>query len=403
MIVSQYFWPEGFRINEIARSLVSKGNSVDVLTGKPNYPEGRVKTGYKIWDFKKEDYHGVFVHRVPLIPRGRNNYIRLAINYLSYIIFATLFGPWILRGRKYDIIFIYGLSPLMLALPGIFLSWINKIPVVLWVQDLWPQSVTATGYVNNKYIIGVIERVVRFIYRKSDLILVQSQGFIKPVSEMSSGAPIKYYPNSVDESFVNPVNHQLEKLPGLESSFSVMFAGNIGAAQAVEVIIEAANILKRYKEIQFVIVGDGSRREWMLQQVKTLGLDNLHLPGRYPIEMMPPLMQKASVLLVTLADQEIFSATIPNKVQAYLAAGRPIIACLNGEGARIIKEADAGFAVQAEDATGLAESILKMYKMSVFDREKMGINARNYFMQHFENEKLILKLMGYFEEIRGLK
>ncbi|MDP3192349.1 glycosyltransferase family 4 protein [Rhodoferax sp.] len=399
LVVSQYFWPEGFRINEVTKSLVEKGIQVDVLTGKPNYPEGKIFEGYRIGGCLREQYCGANISRVPLIPRGKNNRIRLALNYLSFIVSGLVFGPWLKRGRKYDVIFVYGLSPLMLALPALFLGWLKKVPVVIWVQDLWPQSLSATGYVRNRFILWAVEQVVRFIYRHADLLLVQSRAFVEPVRVLASGTPIKYYPNSVDGSFAVPATGKTPDVPGLEGGFSVMFAGNIGAAQGVEVIVEAATLLKDHKDIQFVVLGDGSCRPWMLQQVKARNLKNLHLPGRFPVETMPGFMQKASALLVTLAEREIFAATVPNKVQAYMAAGRPIIACLPGEGARLVVEAKAGMGVRAEDGKALAEAVLGLYRMAESERDEMGRNGRAYFHENFDHERLVDELIEELHEV----
>lgn len=401
LIVSQYFWPEGFRINEVTKSLVEKGIQVDVLTGKPNYPEGNIFPGYRIAGCQREQYCGANISRVPLIPRGKNSGIRLAFNYLSFIVSGLVFGPWLKRGRKYDVIFVYGLSPLMLALPALFLGWLKKVPVVIWVQDLWPQSLSATGYVRIRFILWAVEQVVRFIYRHADLLLVQSRAFEAPVAALAPGKPIAYYPNSVDATFADPPSPDvaLPEVPALDEGFAVVFAGNVGAAQAVEVIVEAATLLKDVPQIRFVVFGQGSRWDWMREQVLARGLTNLHLPGRFPVNTMPGLMQKAGALLVTLADEPIFAMTVPNKVQAYMAAGRPILACLNGEGARLVAEAQAGLSVPAQDAKALAAATLRMYQMPAEDRARLGANGRRFFKAHFDHDKLVDELMAHLRAI----
>lgn len=404
LIVSQYFWPEGFRINEVVQTLLKQGHRVDVLTGKPNYPEGIIFSGYRAFGCDREDFHGARVSRVPLFPRGRSSKIGLALNYLSFVISGIVCGSALKRGRDYDVIFVYGLSPILLALPGLFLGWLKKVPVVIWVQDLWPQSLSATGYVQNRFLLWGVEKVVRFIYRNADLLLVQSRAFIEPVRRLASTTAIKYYPSSVDGSFVQPaVSAAIPDVPGLDAPFIVMFAGNIGFAQAVDVIVDAATLLKGHQDIHFIVLGDGSRREWVLEQAIQRGLVNLHLPGRFPVETMPGFMQRASVLLVTLADREIFAATVPNKVQAYMAAGRPIIACMNGEGARLVTEAGAGLAVPAEDGQGLADAVLRMYRLSASERDELAANAQAYYHQHFDHDKLVSELIEHFEELRGGK
>jgi glycosyltransferase involved in cell wall biosynthesis len=399
LVVSQYFWPEEFRINQVCKSLVEKGVQVDVLTGKPNYPEGKIFPGYKILGFQLEKYFGINISRVPLVPRGKNSRLRLTFNYLSFIISGLMFGPWLKRDKKYDVIFVYGLSPLMLAFPALFLGWLKKVPVVIWVQDLWPESLSATGYVKNRYILWVIRILVQFIYRHADQLLVQSRAFVEPVRALASGREIVYYPNSVDGSFAIPAAVKTTCISGIEGRFIVMFAGNIGVAQNVRVILEAATLLKEVNDIQFVLLGEGSCRQWLLQKVAERQLKNLHLPGRFPVETMPGFMQSASILLVTLADREIFAATVPNKIQAYMATGIPIIACLNGEGARIVSEAKAGLTVPADNASALAKAILLLYEMPESDRKKMGLNGGSYYQKHFNHEVLIDQLIEHLVHV----
>jgi glycosyltransferase involved in cell wall biosynthesis len=395
LIVSQYFWPEGFRINEIVRTLVEKGVEVDILTAKPNYPEGAFFEGYRGWGTQVGIWSGATVFRVPLFPRGARSAWRLALNYLSFVASGLFFGPWLLRKRQYDVVFAYGLSPILLAIPGIFLARLKRRKLVLWVQDLWPDSLSATGYIRHPRLLRWVERLVRWIYGHSDLILVQSRAFIAAVSALAPGKTIAYDPNSVDAAFGESPDPRviLPTVPALEIGFPVVFAGNVGAAQAVDVIVEAAELLKSHSEISFVVFGKGSRWDWMRDQVAVRGLTNLHLPGRFPVETMPGLMQKAGVLLVTLTNEPIFALTVPNKVQAYMAAGRPILAGLNGEGARIVEEAQAGISVPAEDAQALADAVLKLHGMSSEQRAVMGGNGRNYFKAHFEHDKLVEELM----------
>lgn len=397
LIVSQYFWPEGFSINEVVRSLVEKGIEVDVLTGKPNYPEGVIFSGYRAGGCQAESWSGATVYRVPLFPRGARGALRLALNYLSFVASGLLFGPWLLRKRQYDVVFVYGPSPILLAIPAVFLAWIKRRKLIVWVQDLWPESLSATGYVHNPWALRAVEWVVRWIYRHTDLLLVQSRAFEAPVAALAPGKPIAYYPNSVDATFAEQPSPDvaLPEVPALDEGFAVVFAGNVGAGQAVEVMVEAAALLKNVPQIRFVVFGHGSRWDWMREQVQSRGLSNLHLPGRFPVNTMPGLMQKAGALLVTLADEPIFSMTVPNKVQAYMAAGRPILACLNGEGASLVAEAQAGLSVPAQDAQALAAAVLRLYQMPVEDRVRLGANGRSYFKAHFDHDKLVDELMAH--------
>ena len=395
LVISQYFWPETFSINEVVHSLKARGVDVTVLTGKPNYPDGAIFKGYRAWGCQRENREGITIYRVPLFPRGKNSALGLVANYISFIFSIIFFGPWLLVKERPDSIFVYCPSPLLQALGALFLGWIKRAPVIIWVQDLWPESLSATGHIQNDFVLWIVRKIVRFIYGHADLLLVQSMAFVKPVSDLAYETPIKYHPNSADGKFAEQSDPELLNLPVLDNGFTVMFAGNIGTGQAPHVILDAATLLKENNQIKFILLGDGSRREWLQQQVDERCLANFYLLGRYPARAMPSFMQRASALLVTLADREIFAATVPNKVQAYMAAGRPIIACMNGEGARLVQEANAGLTVPAENSEALAEAILQLYEMSQAERDKLGANGRAYYRKHFDHEKLITDLMEH--------
>lgn len=397
LIVSQYFWPESFRINDLVKTLTEKGIEVDVLTGKPNYPEGRLHPGYHMSGCQVESWNGATVYRVPLIPRGSKGALRLALNYLSFIVGGLLFGPWLLRRREYDAIFVYGVSPIFQAIPALALGWLKRSPVLVWVQDLWPQSLKATGYIKNARVLAWVGWMVGRVYRHADVLLAQSRAFLPYINALAPGKAARYYPNSVDDTFGAPSTVVLPQIPSLDEGFPVVFAGNIGVGQAVEVIVDAARLLQSNAEIRFVVVGEGSRRDWMCEQVKALRLTNLHLPGRFPVETMPGLMQKAGALLVSLADEPIFAATVPNKVQAYLASGRPVVASVNGEGARVINEAGAGVTCPAGDASALAAAVLTLFQMSAAERAQLGDNGRRYFKDHFDHNMLTDQLIGHLQ------
>lgn len=399
LVVSQHFWPESFRINEVVASLADRGISIYVLTGKPNYPDGQVFPGYRSWGFQT-DHHQFPIFRVPIYPRGRKSSVRLALNYLSFVASASIFGWWVLRRVPFDVVLVYAPSPLLQALPALFLSRLRRCPLVVWVQDLWPESLEAVGHVRNGLIIGTIRKLVKFLYKRTDLILVSSQAFEMYIRKMVPTARIAYYPNSVDSMFSDPESGIRTVLSILDDGFNVVFAGNVGAAQAVSVIVAAAEKLVAYREIRLVVLGSGSELEWMRRQVKDRNLQNLHLMGRFPVESMPSLLAKASALLVTLADRPIFAATVPNKIQAYMAVGRPIIACLRGEGARIVAKAKAGITVPPGDASLLADAIVELYAAPPEVRTEMGANGRAFYQEHFDHERLISDLIGH---LSGLK
>jgi glycosyltransferase involved in cell wall biosynthesis len=398
LILSQYFWPESFRINEVATSLVAGGCEVTVLTGQPNYPGGVIFDGYSAARTGHEAFGVIDIFRVPLIPRGKGGAIGLMLNYLSFLIAASIVGPWVLRGRRFDVIFVYAISPILQAIAGVVLKRIKRAALVIWVQDLWPESLEATGFVRNRSLLRGVALVVRWIYQRADLLLVQSQAFVPRVMAMCGRTPVHYHPNPGDRlnSSAPPLANPVTKLgPG----FNVVFAGNLGTVQSLESVLDAAEMLLPYRDIRLVLVGSGSRSEWLQQQVSARSLVNVELLGRFPPEAMPAIFAQASALLVSLIRNPIMELTIPSKIQAYLAAGRPIIAALDGEGARIVRDAGAGLSCDAENARLLADSVIELQAMPTAKLNDMGESGRRYYSQHFEPESLARKLVQQFTSV----
>ncbi len=402
LIVTQYFWPEGFRINDLALGLRDKGYEVTVLTGKPNYPGGKFFSGYGFWSHDLDDYNGIRVVRVPLIPRADGSVVRLTLNYLSFVLFASLLGPLRCRGR-FGLIFVYEPSPITVGLPALLLKKLKNAPVMFWVQDLWPESLSATGAIRSAWVLALVERLVRYIYRGCDRILVQSMAFFSPIKKLSVNADkIFYFPNSAEQLY-QPVTgeNKLSATVSIPGGFRVMFAGNIGAAQDFGMILAAAEMLKTHSDIHWVLLGDGRMAKWVREQVEKRELSaTVHLLGRHPVEKMPGYFALADVMLVTLKKDPIFSMTIPAKVQSYLACARPIIAALQGEGARVVKEAGAGLTPEPEDPKALADAVLAMYGLSAAEREAMGRRGRSYFERNFDRDMLIDRLDGWMTDLK---
>lgn len=402
LIFSQYFWPETFGINALARKLRDRGVEVTVMTGKPNYPEGKVFAGHSAWGTARELYDGMEVLRLPLFPRGKQSSLRLLLNYLSFIVAGAVIGPWMLRHRSFDAVFVYAPSPLLQALPAIWLARLKRAPMALWVQDLWPESLSATGFIKNQRVLGLVAHVVRFIYRHTDRVLVPSEAFRAPILALTRGAAdIHYYPNAWVEEPVSDTPVDVEALVNhIASGFSVVFAGNLGAAQSLDTILDAAERLQDSgSQARFFLIGSGSLSSWLNDEIQRRSLRNVVLPGRFPPAAMPRLYEAASALLVSLRNEPIFAYTIPSKVQGYLAAGRPVIASLNGEGARVVTEAGAGVACAAGDAQALAEAVQVLAGMDNLSRTEMGENARRYALAHFSLDRLTNDLVGQFEEL----
>lgn len=401
LVITQYFWPEQFKINDLCYGLVERGHEVTVYTGLPNYPEGKFFKGYSLIGPYREMHGKIKIIRAPLMPRGKNKGLRLAMNYFSFCILSTLLAPFLVRG-KYDKIFIYQLSPVFAALPAVLLKYLKKAPIITWVTDLWPESLEATGVIKNKNLLSIVSRFVNFIYKYSDKIFISSQGFASKIK--AQGVPenkIMFWPQWAETFFSSSTSltdYSDERIP---TGFVVMFAGNIGSAQDFSTIVEAATLLKEKSHIQFAILGDGLMRRWAEKEVASRGLEmSFHFLGRKPIETMPYYYSKADAMLVTLTDTELFSITIPSKVQTYLASGKPIIAALNGEGAEIVREWKAGMTCQATHPKELAATIEKMSMLSKEELEQMGKNSFNCYKSEFEREKLISLLEAEFVALK---
>lgn len=405
LVVTQYFWPENFSINDLVSGLIEKGHEITVLTGIPNYPAGNFFPGYGIFRNSRQLYRGAKIIRVPLISRGKGGHLRLAFNGVSFAFFASILAPFVCRD-SYDLIFVYEPSPVTVGLPAIVLKKIKSAPIVFWVQDLWPQSVSAAGAGCPRFILSLLKKLVHFIYKACDLILVQSKAFIPCVRDSAvEEKRIVYFPNSVQD-FYQPIEpgDNLEERKKLPFGFIIMFAGNIGSSQDFDTVILAAEEIKGNKEIHWVILGDGRMRSWAQEEVRKRNLGgNFHFLGRYPAETMPRYFALADVLLVTLKDEEIFKLTIPSKIQAYLACAKPVIASLNGEGARIIEESRAGFSCPPENPKALAQLALRMYYMKKEERMEMGLSGRKYFEKNFEFNMLIEQLDGVIRNVKGEK
>lgn len=388
LICTNHFYPETFRCNDVAFELASRGYDVTVLTAIPDYPKGKYYDGYGVFRKRCETVNGVKVIRGFIIPRGNGGGIRLLLNYLSYFISSIFISIFLGLFRKFDKVMIHETSPVMIGVPAVIVKKMQKIPLFFWVLDLWPESLQAAGGVNNKRILGAFEKLTTWIYKNSDKILISSKGFEQSIVEKGNFKDkIVYFPNWADKALDDKGEY---KLPDMPSGFKVMFAGNIGEAQDFDHIMEAANYLKEQKDIHFVFVGDGRKRSWVENYRDEHQLqETVHLVGRHPVEAMPAFFAQADVMLMTLKDVSIFSLTAPAKLQAYMSAGKPILAMMNGEGPRIIKEASCGFSVPASDSRALADTILQLSQMSSSELQQLGQNGQSYQQTHFDLDKSI--------------
>ena len=396
LIVSQYFFPENFPINHVARILSENKFEVDILTGKPNYPEGEFYEGYKFFGTSNETYNkDINIFRVPIFKRSKKpSKITLTLNYLSFIFFAILLSPKILRKKKYDFVFVCCYSPLIQAIVGLFVSRYKKIPLYIWIQDLWPESISSTGFIKNKLSLMAINIIVSKIYKSSDKVFTQSISMQKHIIENYDVDPKKvlYLPNALDSEILD-IDYEGDKIPDKLvphiNKFNILFAGNIGKAQSFDTILKTAKYLKNKKNINFIILGTGSDFKKVEKAILANNLNNIHLIGHISHRFVKNFINHSDALLISLSNSQIFSKTIPSKLQLYLASSKPIIGSLNGEAASIITKSGSGYVSNAEDAEELAKNCEIISNMSKCQLQSMGNNGLNYFNKNFSDKVFI--------------
>jgi glycosyltransferase involved in cell wall biosynthesis len=391
LFVSQYFYPETFKGNELVFDFVKRGHEVTVLTAKPNYPSGRFFDGYSFFNKREEIIQGAKVIRTPIYPRKNGKGIHLILNYLSFIFFSYFTCMFRVKG-KFDVIFVQQLSPVTMALPGLWLKKRHRTPLYLWILDLWPESIMAASNVENGKIIQFIDRLVKYIYNNSDVILISSKYFEESIvgKLIDKKKEIIYFPNWAEDVFTQALQKDIS-IPDLPSGFNIMFAGNVGESQDFETILKAAELTKN-ENINWIIVGDGRKMDWVKSEIKNKNLGNIHLLGRHDIDTMPCFYSKADVMLVSLKDEPVFALTVPAKIQAYMASGKIILGALNGEGNKLINESQCGFAVSAGDYISLGEKALELKKMTAARKQEMEYNSKFYYKNNFSKVILFDKL-----------
>ena len=399
LVVTQYFWPENMRINDLVRDFSEKGHEVTVLTGWPNYPEGKVFSEYKTNPEGFKSYFGARIVRVPLVSRGKRS-ISLILNYLSFFISASTLGAVTLRKKKFDAVFVYAVSPIMAAIPAVLIGCMKRVPVYIWILDLWPETLRAVGVLRHPTMLAMVGRVVSWIYNRADYLLLQSKGFSNNVKQYCtkeiSPERLVYFPSWAEDDFSESPVKSSNLLERDDTTFTVVFAGNLGDAQDLPAVLDAAESLKDSASVRWVIVGDGRMSKWLGEQVELRGLKNVLLLGRHPLSVMPEIFACADALLVSLKTNDVFEKTVPGKVQAYLASSKPVLGMINGEAARIIEESGCGFSCPSGDAQGLAQITLRLATTDSAQRETMGQAGRSYYLSHFSKVTLLERLEVLF-------
>ena len=400
LVVSQYFWPENFRINELVAELVRRGHQVTVLTGIPNYPDGAVFPDYHKNPSRFASYKGAEVIRAPMLARGQGR-MSLFLNFLTFALGASLWGGWKLRGRAFDAIFTFEVSPITVGVPSALLRFLTGAPQAFWVLDLWPETLKAVGVLKADWMLRLVAPLVRFVYRHCDLLLAQSRSFVADIARHAPpGRRIEYFPAWADAVFQSGEVTPAPEVPLAPGVFTVVFAGNIGEAQDFPAILDAAERLRARRDIRWVIVGDGRMSDWLRSEIARRELTGAMLMvGRHPLERMPAFFAHADALLVSLKRDPVFAMTIPGKMQSYFATGLPVLAMLDGEGAGIVEEAQAGLVCAAGDGAGLAEIVERMAGLDAESRKRMGDNGRELCAREFDRDRLIDRLEGWLGEL----
>ena len=394
LVVTQYFYQENFRINQLCLDLKERGHEITILTGKPNYPMGEYYEGYSFKGKEDELWNDIPIIRVPLRARKKGS-INLMLNYLSFIYYANKKAKKL--NGNFDLIYVFEVSPITVALPAIKLKKRLCIPVIMNVQDLWPENIIAVTGITNKLIIGCVNKLVNYIYKNCDLLLATSPSFVQRIqNRLSNPEKVKYWPQ------YSVVTKEYEKTNILDSErLNIVFTGNIGEAQGIDLAIEAANILKD-EPIHWHFIGDGRKKSQLVDLSKKYHLDSIvTFHGFKPENEIPKYLACADVALLILKPDPVFEMTIPAKLQTYLSCGVPILGCVSGEGKRVILDANAGLVSDEISVSALVEVCKKFISLNNEQRNVFSENALSYGNRYFNREKLLIELENYMEVMRN--
>ncbi|MBR3342017.1 MAG: glycosyltransferase family 4 protein [Clostridiales bacterium] len=403
LLITQYFYPETFRVNDMACEWVKRGYKVTVLTGIPNYPMGKYFDGYDKKHRTREEWNGVNIIRIPLVARGNSsnkliNAAGMAANYFSFVRSGK---KWIkskeAANLNADIVFTFEVSPMTQAMIGVWYGKRYNVPTYLYVQDLWPENVETVTGIHSKLIIGPIDRMVDKIYRETGTIFTTSPSFVKAIINRKvpvENNKVHYWPQYA-EDFYRPMSSvAVDSIDEMDNSYKIAFTGNIGTAQGLDVLPKAAKMLKD-ENVKFIIVGDGRYQPDFEKQIDELGVRNKFvMVPRVPAERVPAILSNVDAGFISFNKTALWENTIPAKLQSYMACGKAIIASASGETERVITEAECGICCKIGDGNALADGIRVMMKA---DCVEMGRRARLYFEENFDKKKLMDEMDVFFE------
>lgn len=393
LVVSQYFYPENFRINDLVLELKKRNHEVTVLTGKPNYPQGEYYSGYSFKGNDNEIWNDIEIIRVPLRAR-KTGAFNLMKNYLSFVWHANKKAKKI--NKDFDIIYVFEVSPITVALPAIKLKKRLNIPVIMNVQDLWPENIIAVTGINNAFIISIVDKLVNYIYKHCDLLLCASPSFVDRITKRGiDRSKVKYWPQY---SIVSKSN--LDSNIFNNDKFNITFTGNIGEAQGIDIAIQAADKL-RNENIHWNFIGNGRSKEKMELLVKKLNLEScISFYGFIEENKIPQYLESSDAALLILKPDPIFEMTIPAKLQTYLSCGVPILGCVSGEGKKIIEDAHCGVISQEISVEALVRATRELINLDQKEIDNYKLNAYQYSLSNFNKKTLLNELENYMEELR---
>lgn len=393
LVVSQHYWPENFRITDICAGFLADGLEVDVLCGLPNYPRGEWLDGYSYTGPRRENHAGAELFRVGEIRRKNNTGARIFLNYLYYPL-AAFFNLPRLWGRRYDAVFCYNTSPVLMLLPAIVYAKLHRVPLTGYILDLWPENLYSVLPVQNKLLRGLAAGVSHWCYRRCDKLIAMSPALGERLRAIAPKRKHAVIPQYCEDFYFKDIPDG-ELSARFAGRFCVLFAGNVSPAQNLELLVACAQRLAKdgRADIHFIIVGDGMSRAALEAQIAGAGVAAYFTwEGQQPSKRIPAYHTQANALFAALADSEDLGLTVPAKLTSYLAAGKPCLVAMDGEGARVVREAGAGLACSAGDADKLYENLLTLADMSAEQRAEMGARGRAYCAQMFGRSRLLREL-----------
>lgn len=401
LVVSQYFYPEAFRINDMCTEWVRRGYKVTVLTGIPNYPYGKYFDGYGLFKKRREEYNGMDIIRIPLIARGKSS-VGMCLNYLSFVV-SGFFWKCFTR-LDCDMVFNFEVSPMTQVLVGVWYAKRKKIPCLLYVQDLWPDNIEIVTGIHSPMVLKPIGRMVDYIYRRCDRIFATSPSFVREIRARvpECADAVSYWPQYA-EDFYHPVERGKSGLIPDDGRFKIAFTGNVGQAQGLDILPETAAIMKaRGETAEFVIVGDGRSKAALEEKIRALDVrDMFVMLPRQAAEDIPAILGECDAAFVSFMNNPLFANTIPAKLQSYMACGMPILACATGETERIVREAECGVCCPIGDAEALCNAVSTLRESGKL--KEYGANSRAYFQAHFDKTMLLDDFDRCVAELDGIK